>query len=100
MPLLLRLERLNSLQWIQGAGSPLPSQWLDLLYHIQAGGKSVQLYYGEGHGGDADLKSELDVLCRALDPRRLFIWAAAESVQTAEDIVRYCRREFRDSHAD
>ena len=100
VPLLLRLERLNCLQWIQGAGSPLPSQWLDLLCRIQAGGKSVQLYYGEGHGGDADLKSELDVLCRALDPRRLFIWAAAESVQTAEDIVRYCRREFRDSHAD
>jgi len=95
VPLLLRLERLNCIQWIQGAGSPMPSQWLDLLQRIQAGGKSVQLYYGEGHGGDADLKRELDILSRALDLNRLFIWARVKSVQEAEDIVRYCRREFR-----
>ena len=99
MPLLLRLERLDCIQWIQGAGSPLPSQWLSLLRSIQAGGKSVQLYYGHGHGGDADLKREIDVLCGALDPARLFIWAAADSVQAAEDIVRYSRRAFRGSHA-
>jgi hypothetical protein len=92
VPLLLRSERLNSIQWIQGAGRPLPSQWVDLLQRIQAGGKSVQLYYGEGHGGDADLKREIDILCGALDPARLFIWATADSVQTAEDMVRYSRR--------
>ena len=95
VPLLLRLERLDCIQWIQGAGSPLPSQWLDLLRRIQAGGKSVQLYYGESHGADADLKRELDILCRALDPKRLFIWATLKSVQEAEDIVRFCRKEFR-----
>ena len=99
VPLLLRLERLNCIQWIQGASRPWPSQWLDLLRRIQAGGKSVQLYYGEGHGGDADLKREMDVLCGALDPTRLFIWATADSAQTAEDIVRYSRRVFRDRHA-
>ena len=84
VPLLLRLDRLNCIQWIQGASRPWPSQWLDLLRRIQAGGKSVQLYYGEGHGGDADLKREMDVLCGALDPTRLFIWATADSAQTAE----------------
>ena len=99
VPLLLRLDRLNCIQWIQGASRPWPSQWLDLLRRIQAGGKSVQLYYGEGHGGDADLKREMDVLCGALDPTRLFIWATADSAQTAEDIVRYSRRVFRDRHA-
>ena len=92
LPLLLRLERLNCIQWIQGACSPPPSQWVDLLRRIQAGGKSVQLYYGKGHGDSADLKHELDVLCSALDPTRLFIWASVDSVQTAEDIVRYSRR--------
>ncbi|MHB9078747.1 MAG: hypothetical protein ACYC3X_14805 [Pirellulaceae bacterium] len=94
VPLLLRLERLDSIQWIQGAGSSLPSQWLDLLRQIQAGGKSVQLYYGAGHGENADLKRELDILCSALDPRRLFIWATANSMETADDIVRYVRRAF------
>lgn len=92
MPLLLRLERLNCIQWIQGAGNPLPSQWVDLLRRVQNGGKSIQLYYGGDHGGDADLKHELDVLCGALDPTRLFIWATVDSAQVAEDIVCYGRR--------
>jgi hypothetical protein len=89
VPLLLQWERLDCIQWIQGAGNPLPSQWLDLLRRIQAGGKSIQLYYGGDHGGNADLKQELDILCGTLDPSRLFIWATVDSAQTADDIVRY-----------
>jgi len=89
VPLLLRLDRLACIQWIQGAGRPLPSQWLPLLKQIQAGGKTVQLYYGPGHGGDADLYQELDILCRELDPRRLFIWAIARSSEAADAIVRH-----------
>jgi hypothetical protein len=92
VPLLLRLERLNCIQWIQGAGSPLPSQWVDLLQQIQAGGKSIQLYYGPGHGGAADLKRELDILCHALDPTRLFIWATSSSAQAADEMVRFSHR--------
>jgi hypothetical protein len=95
VPTLLRLERLNCIQWIQGAGNPLPSEWLDLLRRIQAGGKSVQLYYGSGHGGDAKLKRELDILCDALDPNRLFIWAIVDSAETADAFVRYARRACR-----
>jgi hypothetical protein len=95
VPVLLRLDRLNCIQWIQGAGQPLPSQWLDLLRQIQAGGKSVQLYYGGAHGGDADLKRELDVLCAALDPNRLFIWAVVDSAEKAEAIVAHARRVSR-----
>mgnify|MGYP006967062828 CR=1 FL=1 len=99
VPTLLRLERLDCIQWIQGAGWPLPSQWLGLLRQIQAAGKAVQLYYGEGHGGDADLKREIDAFAGALDPARLFIWAAARSVREAEDIVRYSRSAFRNRPA-
>jgi hypothetical protein len=98
LPLLLRLERLDCIQWIQGAGQPLPSEWLNVLQGIQAGGKSVQLYYGQGHGGDADLKRELDILARKLDPTRLFIWATVETMEAAEEIVRYSRRAFRNGH--
>jgi hypothetical protein len=97
VPLLLRLARLDAIQWIQGASSPLPSEWLDLLLTIQAAGKSVQLYYGEGHGKGADLKRELDILGGVLDPARLFIWATLDSIQTAEDFVRYAPRVFRNS---
>jgi hypothetical protein len=98
LPLLLRLERLDCIQWIQGAGQPLPSEWVHVLQRIQRGGKSVQLYYGEGHGGDADLRREIDILARTLDPRRLFIWATVESAEAAEEIVRYSRCAFRNGH--
>lgn len=43
LPKIMELPRLNCVQWIQGAGRPLPSQWVDLLRQIQASGKSVQL---------------------------------------------------------
>jgi hypothetical protein len=92
VPLLLQWERLDCIQWIQGAGSPLPSQWLDLLRSIQATGKSIQLYYGPDHGGDADLKDEFDVLFGALDPRRLFIWAMADSAEAANGMVCFARQ--------
>jgi hypothetical protein len=91
LPWLLRLERLHCIQWIQGAGQRPPSQWLELLRQIQAGGKSVQLYYGPGHGAEFDLKSELDVLCEALDPNRLFIWAEVASAEEADAVVAYAR---------
>ena len=98
LPWLLRLEKLHCIQWIQGAGQKLPSQWLPLLRQIQAAGKSVQLYYGGTHGGDADLKSELDVLCHALDRNRLFIWAETASEAEAEAVVAYARRAGRAKH--
>ena len=96
VPSLLGLENLHCIQWIQGAGQKHPSQWLELLRQIQAGGKSVQLYYGGACGGDADLKQELDILCRALDPNRLFIWAEVSSAEQAEAVVAYARKVARD----
>jgi hypothetical protein len=87
VPSLLRWEGLDCIQWIQGAGQPLPSQWLELLRQIQAGGKSVQLYYGPSHGGDADLRRELDILCQVLDKNRLFIWAVVDSAEKADELV-------------
>ncbi|MHC1768551.1 MAG: hypothetical protein AB9869_30450 [Verrucomicrobiia bacterium] len=94
LPVLLRLERLNCIQWIQGASQPLPSQWLPLLKRIQAAGKSVQLYYGNGHGGDADLKREIDILATALDPARLFIWATVKTAELADAVVQYSHEVF------
>ena len=94
---LLSIDALHCVQWIQGAGAPLPSAWLDLLRRIQAGGKSVQVHYGGAHGGRADFRAEIDALCGALDPDRLFIVAAVESPQKAEFIVRRAREAARTS---
>ncbi len=91
LPRLLSIKRLDCVQWIQGAGKPLPSEWLDLLRGIQDAGKSVQLMYAGAHGGNADFKREIQALCGALDPARLFITADVDSVEKADFIVRYAR---------
>ena len=44
-----------------------------------------------GNRGQFDLKCELDVLCTALDPNRLFIWAEVNSAEQADAIVAYSR---------
>ena len=88
LPKILELEKLNCVQWIQGAGNPPPSQWLDLLKQVQDAGRSVQVYYAPGHGDDADLMRELDVLCSKLDANRLFFWATIDKVEEAEALVK------------
>ena len=87
LPSILELEALDCVQWIQGAGNPYPSQWVDLLKHIQDCGKSVQLLYAPGHGADADLSRELEILCGKLDVNRLFVFAILDSVETADALV-------------
>jgi hypothetical protein len=91
LPRILEIESLDCVQWIQGAGRPPPSRWLDLLKRIQESGKSVQVYYGPDHGDEADLREELDILCRDLDADRLFFWAVASSVEEADALVRRAR---------
>jgi hypothetical protein len=95
LPRLLEIERLDCIQWIQGATQPLPSEWLGVLQQIQAAGKSVQLLYAGTHGGQADFQREIDILCKALDPRRLFLVIEARSVEEAEFLVRYARDAAR-----
>lgn len=92
LPTILELENLTCVQWIQGAGNPYPSQWVDMLKKIQDAGKSIQVYYGPTHGGEADLHEELDVLCNALDRNRIFFWATRDSVDEADALIRQTRR--------
>ena len=44
VPQLCVVEKLNSIQWIPGAGAPPLSQWIGLLRQIQQGGKSIQVW--------------------------------------------------------
>jgi hypothetical protein len=92
---ILGIEAIDCVQWIQGAGAPLPSQWIELLRRIQGGGKSVQVFYGGAHGGQADFGIELDALCSHLDPNRLFVVATVESTEKAEFIVARARETAR-----
>jgi hypothetical protein len=87
LPRILQIERIDCVQWIQGAGRPLPSNWIDMLKSIQAAGKSVQLLYAGAHGGDADFQRELEILCKTLDPRRLFVFIEARSIAEADSLV-------------
>ena len=97
LPRLLEIESLDCIQWIQGAGAPLPSTWTALLKRIQDAGKSVQVLYSGAHGGSADFRREIDVLCAALDPTRLFIAADVDSEEKADFIVRHVREVCRDA---
>ena len=92
LPKILELEKLNCVQWIQGAGNPHPSQWLDLLQQIQAGGKSIQLCYIGDHGTEADIFKELEILCEALDPNRLFFWIGADTKEQADAIIKQAKK--------
>jgi hypothetical protein len=88
IPRLLEIERLDAIQWIHGAGQPAATHWLELLKRIQQAGKSVQVYYGPTHGDEADTVEELKILCRELDPNRLFFWANLSSVEEAEALMK------------
>jgi hypothetical protein len=95
LPRLLEIDSIDCIQWIQGAGAPLPSQWLPLLRSIQDAGKSVQVFYAGDHGGKADFASEIDALCSGLDVSRLFIAAVTDSAEKAEFVVSRAREAGR-----
>ncbi|MEI6385943.1 MAG: hypothetical protein WCQ50_04860 [Spirochaetota bacterium] len=95
LPRLLEIGKIDCIQWIQGAGAPLPSNWLPLLKRIQDAGKSVQLFYGGAHGGKADFGAEIDALCGALDTSRLFIAAVLDTPEAARFVVDRARSAGR-----
>jgi 5-methyltetrahydrofolate--homocysteine methyltransferase len=90
VPRLLQIPNLHCIQWIQGAGKPLPSEWTGLLKRIQDGGKTVQVMYA-GMRGAGTMLHEVEVLCRELDPLRLFIVADVDTLDAAAAIERRVR---------
>ncbi|HPS54698.1 MAG TPA: hypothetical protein PLP05_03785 [Sedimentisphaerales bacterium] len=91
LPKILELEKVNCIQWIQGAGNPYPSKWLDMLKKIQDSGKSVQLCYLPGHGEGADFFEEVKILCNCLDVSKLFFWFVTDSKEKADALVKYAK---------
>jgi hypothetical protein len=95
IPTLLKLDNLDAMQWVQGAGNPPPSKWIDLLNQIQKAGKAVQVLCGDSRDGKTDLFRELDILCDCLDPKKLFVWATAKSPDEADAVVKHAMKICR-----
>lgn len=57
-------EKINAIQWVQGAGAGKVSEWLDLMKRIQNGGKSLYIYCEE---------DEVPFLCDNLDAKGLMM---------------------------
>lgn len=95
VPRLLEIEKLDCIQWIHGAGQPSATHWLDLLKQIQQAGKLVQVYYGPTHGDEENTVAELEILCRELDPKRLFFWASVSTVEEAQTLLKTAGKMYR-----
>ena len=96
VPKLLELEKLSCIQWVEGAGNPSPSNWIELLRKIQKGGKTVQvLYLPTPSIEPPDLKREFEILCTSLDITKLFIWMEADSRQHADEMVAFIKEVCR-----
>ena len=91
LPKILELEKINCIQWIQGAGNPYPSKWLNMLRTIQDSGKSLQLCYLPSHGGDADLFEEIEIISNALEPTKLFFWIETDSIEKADALMKHAK---------
>ncbi|MGN1248484.1 MAG: trimethylamine corrinoid protein 2 [Candidatus Spyradocola sp.] len=83
---LLELDKLNGVQWVQGAGAPPPRAWLEVYKRIQRAGKLVQVT-------DCPPEDVL-LLCRELEPEGLHISCRAGSEQQAKQLEKAVREFY------
>ena len=96
VPRLLEMESLHTVQWIHGDGKPAHSHWLDMLRQVQDAGKSVQAWYNLHYTTSVvDVFEEIEILCRALDPTRLFLGVDVASAEQADALLEHTRRVCR-----
>ena len=91
LPAILEYEHLDAVQWIPGAGAPPPSHYLEMLRRIQQAGKMVQCLLVDVNG-ITDPFAETEILCRELDPQRLFLVADVNSADEANALLNLARR--------
>lgn len=89
---LLEIAKLHTVQWIHGDGNPPPSRWIPMLQDIQHHGKGVQIWYNLHQTTNLlNVFDELDAVCPALDPSRLFIGVIMAAPEAADAVVRHVR---------
>lgn len=75
---LLELEKLNGIQWVQGAGAPPAREWIQVYKKIQKAGKCIQ----------AECEPEdIEPLCRELAPEGVHLICYAKTEQEAKDLI-------------
>jgi len=84
---LLDLPNLDAIQWVQGSGAGMMSEWVDLLKRIQAGGKNLYIDCA------AD---EVEFLMSELSSRGLLISTDCGSVEEADTLVKNVAKWTRD----
>jgi hypothetical protein len=80
----LAIEALDGIQWTPGDGAPPMVEWLDLLKHIQAAGKSVWL--------SATMDEIREVYCRELRPELTVYSTSASSEREACGFLAWLER--------
>lgn len=96
LPQILGIERLHTVQWVHGDGQPPHSQWLGLLKRMQDAGKSVQLLYNLHYTTHVvNIFEEIEAVCCALDPTRLFIVMDVAGQEQADAVVRRAKEVCR-----
>jgi len=96
LPRLLEMNHLHTVQWVHGNGQPPHSHWLDILKQVQHAGKAVQIWYNLHYTTNVvNVFEELDIVCRALDPSRLFLGVDMKTAEEADAVVAHIKRICR-----
>jgi hypothetical protein len=85
LDLLMEIEEIDAIQWVQGAGAGPVSDWMDVMKRIQKGGKALYVYADPG---------EAEKLLRELDPAGLMmvfpdILTEAEATDLLETVEQF-----------
>ncbi|MFA6102740.1 MAG: hypothetical protein WCV67_15170 [Victivallaceae bacterium] len=76
---LLEIEKLNTVQWVYGAGQGRASDWIPVYQKVQAAGKGVQI--------NIDL-DELDTIMQNLRPAGVFLYVrGVDDEETANNVI-------------
>ena len=80
---ILKMEGLDGVQWVYGAGQPSPRHWISVLKKIQDAGKCIDIY-----GPPEDLPE----LMRHLGPEGLLYHCSCDSEDEARDLLKAVAR--------
>lgn len=75
---LLELEKLNGIQWVQGAGAPPAQEWIQVYKKIQKAGKCIQAHCEP---------EDIEPLCKELEPEGVHLICYAKTEQEAKDLI-------------
>lgn len=82
---LLKIPRLNGIQWQKGVNGGSTLSWLPLLKKIQKAGKLILV---DG------LPEDICRLCQELEPAGLFVGTATETAEESRDLIKNIRKRF------